>query len=197
MKDDINQRIARRLGELRAGLGLSLTGLSVKSGVSRSMISLIERGETSPTAAVLEKLSAGLDTTLAGLFAAPAATAPSEPAGPVARCADQAEWRDPASGYRRRNLTPAGLEVPLQLVEVRFPARARVSFDNHGRDTRIHQQVWIIAGTMELTIGDDVHRLETGDCLAMQLDRPLMFHNPTDKPARYLVGLVHERRKAG
>lgn len=196
MKDDINQRIARRVGELRAGLGLSLTGLSVKSGVSRSMISLIERGETSATAAVLEKLSAGLDTTIAGLFSAPAPTPPG-PAGPVARLADQAEWRDPASGYRRRNLTPAGLEVPLQLVEVRFPARARVSFDNHGRDTRVHQQVWIIAGTMELTVGNEVHRLANGDCLAMQLDRPLMFHNPTDKPARYLVGLVHERRNAG
>jgi hypothetical protein len=50
---------------------------------------------------------------------------------------------------------------------------------------------------MELTVGHDVHRLEAGDCLAMQLDRPLMFHNPTDKPARYLVGLVHERRNVG
>lgn len=196
MKDDLNQRIARRVTELRARLGLSLTGLSVKSGVSRSMISLVERGETSPTAAVLEKLAAGLDTTLAGLFAAPAA-APAEPAGPLARFANQAEWRDPASGYRRRNLTPPGLEVPLQMVEVRFPAKARVSFDNHGRDTRVHQQVWIIAGTMELTVGNDLHRLETGDCLAMQLDRPLTFHNPTDKPARYLVALVHERRSVG
>jgi len=192
MKDDVNQRIAQRVTALRAGLGLSLTGLSVKSGVSRSMISLVERGETSPTAAVLEKLSAGLDTTIAGLFAAPAAT--PEKRGPVARAADQAEWRDPASGYRRRNLTPAGLETPLQLVEVRFPAKARVSFDNHGRDTRIHQQVWILAGTMELTVGSDLHRLEAGDCLAMQLDRPLMFHNPADKPARYLVALVDERR---
>jgi len=196
MTDDVNRRIARRVKALRAQLGISLTGLAVKSGVSRSMISLVERGESSPTAVVLEKLAAGLDTTLAGLFAAPAATATPEPRGPVARAADQVEWRDPASGYRRRNLTAAGLDVPLQLVEVRFPAKARVSFDNHTRATRIHQQVWIIAGTMELTVGHDLHRLEAGDCLALQLDQPLMFHNPGDKPARYLVALVDERRNA-
>jgi transcriptional regulator with XRE-family HTH domain len=196
MKDDVNQRIARRVKGLRAELGISLTGLSVKSGVSRSMISLVERGESSPTAAVLEKLAGGLDTTLAGLFSAPAATVATEPRGPVARSADQVEWRDPASGYRRRNLTPVGLDVPLQLVEVRFPAKARVSFDNHGRGTRVHQQVWILAGTMELTVGNEIHHLEAGDCLAMQLDRPLMFHNPADKAARYLVALVDEKRSS-
>lgn len=194
MKDDINQRIAQRVKDLRAELGISLTGLSVKSGVSRSMISLVERGETSPTAAVLEKLTVGLDTTLAGLFSTPAPAATPSPPQQISRGADQVEWRDPASGYRRRNLTPAGVDAPLQLVEVRFPAKARVTFDNHGRDIRIHQQIWVIAGTMEISLGHEEHRLEAGDCLAMQLDRPIGFHNPTDKAARYVVALVTERR---
>ncbi|HXS25279.1 MAG TPA: helix-turn-helix transcriptional regulator, partial [Gemmatimonadales bacterium] len=54
---DINARIAARVRGLRGGLGMSLEDLSGKCGVSRSMISLIERGETSPTAVVLEKLA--------------------------------------------------------------------------------------------------------------------------------------------
>ena len=53
---ELNQRIADRVRELRAAQGLSLEALAAKSGVSRSMISLIERGESSPTAVVLEKL---------------------------------------------------------------------------------------------------------------------------------------------
>ena len=185
MKDDINRRIAQRVKDLRARHGISLTGLSVKSGVSRSMISLIERGETSPTAAVLEKLAAGLDTSLAGLFdaPAPAAAAPH----PVSRQADQAEWRDPASGYRRRNITPPGLGAPFQLVEVRFPAGQTVTFDNNGRDDRLHQQVWILSGTMEITCGQDRQHLQAGDCFSMQLDRMIVFHNPGAKPARYAV----------
>ncbi len=190
MKDDVNQRIARRVRELRAAQRIPLTGLSVKCGVSRSMINLIERGETSATAAVLEKLAAGLNTSLAGLFDAPAppAAAPS----PLARHTDQVEWRDPGSGYRRRNVTPAGLAAPFQIVEVRFPAGRSVTFDNHGRDRRLHQQIWILAGTMEITAGADRHRLEEGDCLAMTLDRVVVFHNPGAKTARYAVVIESE-----
>jgi transcriptional regulator with XRE-family HTH domain len=185
MKDDINRRIAKRVKELRATRDISLTGLSVKSGVSRSMISLIERGETSPTAAVLEKLAAGLDTSLAGLFdtPTPAATAPS----PVSRHADQTEWRDPASGYRRRNVTPPGLGAPFQIVEVRFPAGQTVTFDNNGREDRLHQQVWMLSGSMEITCGKEHELLEEGDCFAMSLDRITVFRNSGAKSARYAV----------
>ena len=57
---NINQRIAERVRELRAARGLSLEALAAQSGVSRSMISLIERGESSPTAVVLDKLAVAL-----------------------------------------------------------------------------------------------------------------------------------------
>src|SRR5512145_2878918 len=105
---DLNERIAERVRELRGAHGLSLDSLASKSGVSRSMISLIERGESSPTAVVLEKLAAGLGVMLASLFEAPAVGAPA-PGGPVARRADQPQWQDPASGYLRRNISPPGV----------------------------------------------------------------------------------------
>ena len=181
---DLNERIAERVRELRAGQGLSLDSLATKSGVSRSMISLIERGESSPTAVVLEKLAAGLGVMLASLFDAPAAPQPS---GPVARREDQPQWRDPASGYVRRNVSPPGVPQPMQIVEVQFPAGARVAFETGARDTRVYQQVWVLEGAIDVTVGVKRHRLRKGDCLAMQLDRPTMFHNPTRKPTRYAV----------
>src|SRR6185295_8855940 len=88
---DLNERIAERVRELRAAHGLSLDALATKSGVSRSMLSLIERGESSPTAVVLEKLATGLRVTLASLFDAPKAPA-QEPDGPVARRENQPQW---------------------------------------------------------------------------------------------------------
>src|SRR5438552_8624874 len=103
---DLNQRIAERVRELRAAHGLSLDALAGRSGVSRSMISLVERGESSPTAVVLDKLATGLGVTLASLFDAPAGPAPG---GPVARRGDQPVWQDPASGYVRRNVSPPGV----------------------------------------------------------------------------------------
>ena len=188
---DVNQRIAARVRALRAAQGLSLDVLEARSGVSRSMISLIERGKSSPTAAVLEKLAGGLGVTLASLFDAPAA-ASAAASGPVARRADQPVWKDPASGYIRRNVSPPGMPQPMQIVEVKFPAGRRVSFEKVARDMRVYEQIWMLEGTMDITVGEERHRLRAGDCLAMQIDRPTMFHNPTRKPARYAVVVASE-----
>src|ERR1700704_950144 len=133
----LNQRIAERVRELRAAQGLSLDALADKSGVSRSMISLIERGESSPTAVVLERLAVGLGVTIASLFEP--ATAPHQPSGPVARREDQPRWKDPASGYIRRNVSPPGVPQPMQIVEVHFPPGGRVAFEVGARDMRVHQ----------------------------------------------------------
>jgi transcriptional regulator with XRE-family HTH domain len=184
---DINQLIADRLHELRDAQGLTLAALAERSGVSRSNISLIERGESSATATVLDKLSAALGVTVASLFEKPAdaLSAPS----PISRADAQPVWQDPASGYLRRNLSPAAYS-PIQMVEVSFPAGQRVAYETATRNVDVYQQVWIIDGTMELTVSDTLWRLEAGDCLAMRLDQPLTYHNPGDRPARYVVSLV-------
>jgi transcriptional regulator with XRE-family HTH domain len=184
---DVNDRLARRIRELRDAQGFSLDALAERSGVSRSNISLIERGQSSPTATVLDKLAAGLGVTLASLFEDSAAQA-AEPS-PLARVAEQPVWTDPSSGYVRRNVSPA-VRSPLQLVDVVFPAGQRVSYDSAPRETDIQQQVWMIDGAMEVSVGERTWRLEPGDCLAMRLDQPIVYRNPTRKPARYLVALV-------
>jgi transcriptional regulator with XRE-family HTH domain len=181
---NVNQRIASRVRGLRAAQGLSLEGLADRSGVSRSMISLIERGETSATAVVLDRLATGLGVTLASLFDPPDDLPQS---GPVTRRQDQPEWRDPASGYVRRNVSPPGVPQPMRIVEVHFPPRARVAFENTPRGAPVHQQIWVLAGEMEVTVGDERYRLREGDCLAVQVDRPTMFHNPTRSAARYAL----------
>jgi transcriptional regulator with XRE-family HTH domain len=186
---DLNLRIALRVRGLRTAQGLSLEALAGKSGVSRSMISLIERGETSATAVVLDKVAAGLGVTLASLFEQPAEPVP---AGPVARREDQPEWRDPASGYVRRIVSPPGQSQPMRIVEIHFPPRARVAFENGPQEERVHQQIWVLGGEMEVTTGGECYRLREGDCLAMQRGQPTMFHNPMRHMARYVVVSLSE-----
>ena len=184
---DINARIARRVRELRDALGFSLDALAERSGVSRSNISLIERGSSSPTAVVLDRLASGLGVTVASLFEDSRARE-AEPS-PLARVADQPLWTDPASGYVRRNVSPPARSA-IQLVDVVFPGGQRVAYDTAAREVDVHQQVWMIDGTMELTVGDALWRLHAGDCLAMRLDRPIVYRNTTRRPARYLVALT-------
>jgi transcriptional regulator with XRE-family HTH domain len=181
----IDAQIAARIKAIRIERGLSLEALADQSGVSRSMISLIERGETSTTAVLLEKLAAALDTTLAGLFA----TSTAQPS-PVARRAEQSVWRDPASGYVRRNVSPA--TAPLQIVDVTFPAGAHVAYETGTRHARIHHQVWVLSGEIQVTIGDNTHVLSRGDCLAFRLDQQTAYRNTSNKPARYAVAIVNE-----
>src|SRR6187455_3034976 len=114
---DINSRIAQRVRQLRAELGMTLDGLAARSNVSRSMLSLVERGESSPTAVVLERIATGLGVALAGLF-----DDTSAPASPLSRRADRTTWRDPQSGYLRKNISPANYPSPAQIVEVILPA---------------------------------------------------------------------------
>jgi transcriptional regulator with XRE-family HTH domain len=155
------------------------------------MISVVERGESSPTAVLLDKLAAGLGVTMAALFEATERAA-SASGGPVFRRKDQPQWTDPESGYRRRNVSPPDVRQPMQLVEVAFPAGVRVAFETAVRDTRVYQQIWMLEGTMHITLGADRHELQPGDCLAMQLDSPTIFHNPSRKPARYAVVIAVE-----
>jgi transcriptional regulator with XRE-family HTH domain len=192
MTDDINSRIAARVRELRAELNLSLDALAAKSEVSRSMLSLIERGESSPTAVVLEKVATGLGVALASLFEDSAAS-PS----PVSRKDDRVSWKDPETGYVRRNISPANFPSPIQIVDVMLPAGARVAYESSARDANIHQQIWVQEGSIEVTLGKVTHKLNEDDCFAMQLDDQMVFRNRTRKPARYIVVVANERPRGG
>lgn len=187
---DINSRIAARVKALRSEQGLSLESLAAKCEVSRSMLSLIERGESSPTAVVLEKIATGLGVTLASLF-----DDDSVPADPLSRAVDRTTWKDPQTGYLRRNISPANFPSPLQIVEVVLPAGARVAYETGAREVTIHQQIWMQEGTVDLSIGRTQYRLSEDDCLAMKLDSPTTFRNPTRKRARYIVALVNEQAR--
>ncbi len=110
--------------------------------------------------------------------------------------ADRASWRDPQSGYVRRNISPANFPSPLRIVDVTMPAGARVAYETGPRDTTIHQQVWVRSGCIEVTVGGLTHRLSEDDCLAMQLDEPIAFQNRSRKPARYIVVVASANPRA-
>ena len=189
---DINSRIATRVRDLRTELGMTLDALAAKCAVSRSMLSLIERGESSPTAVVLEKVATGLGVPLATLFEDSSASA-----SPVSRREDRVPWRDPQSGYVRRNISPPNFPSPIQLVEVVLPANARVAYETGAREPSVHQQIWVLQGSIEVTLGKVTHRLVEDDCLAMQLNERTVFRNRTRKPARYVVAVATERARTG
>lgn len=183
---DIHQQISQRIRELRLARGYTLEELAARSDVSRAMISMIERATANPTAVVLDKLANGLGVSLASLFNGATNT---QPFNPLLRQAEQPLWQDPESGYIRRSLTPQGWASSTQLVEVLFPARARITYDVVQREYVIQQQIWIIDGQLDIQLGEQCYQLHQGDSLAIRLDHPIIFSNPSVEPCRYVLAI--------
>lgn len=184
----IDAMIARHIRELRKACGYTLDELAARSLVSRSMISLIERQQTSATAATLNRLAGALGVTLADLFVDKSKTPEQQP---LSRRETQQLWTDPESGYVRRQVSPTGFLAPIELVEVLFPAGQSVVFGNIvPKEAGYHQQIWMLEGEMEITLDDVQWQLRAGDCLAMILGPHSLFRNRSRSPARYLVALA-------
>lgn len=177
----IGRRIAARLKARREGLGLSLQALADVSGVSRAMISKIERAEASPTAVLLCRLCDGLGTTLSGLMAeverAPAV---------LLRAAEQPRWRDPASGYLRIAVSPTGTASRLDVVRVELPPGAEVDYGPSTLAGAV-QHLVVLSGRLVLTLAGQPFVLDPGDCLYMQVAPPKRFANPGAVPCHYFV----------
>jgi len=194
----------RLRGERRAR-GWTIDRLAEASGVSRAMISKIERGESSPTAVVLGKLSAALQLSMPELFS-PAAGLPTvgSAAGPglggetppggrrqraaeVRRAADSPRWRDPDTGYLRRPVSSPAF--PAAVTEVTLPAGARVPYPA-GAYAFIAQLVWVVSGELTMADGPAVHVLRPGDTFELGEPQSREFRNETADDCRYLVVVV-------
>jgi transcriptional regulator with XRE-family HTH domain len=178
--DEPGARIADRLHLEREARGWTLADLATRSGVSRAMISKIERCEASPTATLLVRLAGAFDLTLGGLIARAEGDAER-----LVRSADQSVWCDPASGYLRRQLFER-TDNPIELVRVELPGSARVGMPASSY-VRIRQVVWVIEGELVIEEAGARHELAAGDCLGFGPPADTTFVNESVKTCTYLV----------
>jgi transcriptional regulator with XRE-family HTH domain len=181
--DDLSERIARRLRLERDGRNWSLADLAERSGVSKAMISKIERAEVSPTAVILVRLAAAFDLTLAGLMLR------AEGQGErLIRANEQPVWRDPDSGYLRKQVFSRP-DHPLEIIRVELPAAQRVVLPASSY-AHIRQVVWVQAGSLVLIEAGERHVLGVGDCLGFGSPSEVTFANETSAPCVYVVVLA-------
>ena len=186
-----------RLRAERRARGWPIERLAAASGVSRAMISKVERGESSPTAVLLGKLSAALELSVPELLAPGAppvapgagwdtgpAAGPAAGGGVVRRAADTPEWRDPDTGYLRRQVSTP--RFPAAVTEVTLPPGARVPYPA-GAYAFIAQLVWVLSGRLTLRDGPAEHALAAGDTFELGEPRSREFRNDGAEDCRYLV----------
>jgi transcriptional regulator with XRE-family HTH domain len=207
--EKLRQRVSSRLRVLRDELGLTIQKLAERSGVSRAMISRIERDESSPTTPVLNKLSVGLGVQLTTLLGDTSYRAPRmRERAPLATRMQQKLWVDTESGIRRRSLTPADTAVALGesllpeavatllLTDNLLPSHAQITIAGEAGPALRQQQIWVLAGEIDLGFGEAVRHLRQGDCIAMLLDQTWVVRNRGPKDARFLVASAPRTRGA-
>lgn len=180
---EIDQRLATRLARLRQDRGWTLDELAERSAISRATLSRLERGETSPTAALLGRLCTAHATTMSRLLAEIEADPPL-----LLRPADQPVWIDPATGFRRRSVSSPARGFLGELVQGELPPGADIAYDAPPVSGLEHH-LWMLGGVLDLSVDTVTYRLEAGDCLRYRLFGPSRFHCPGPAPSRYVIAL--------
>lgn len=155
--DDILTLLPARLKEARREQGLSLEAVSNLSGVSRSMVSQIERGESSPTIATLWNLTRALQVDFAGLLDTEAASDQID----LLRASDVPSIDNMGQGCRIRILSPPEEAGGHEVYDITFKAGGALRSQPHARGAR--EQLTVLEGSVRITSGSASNVLNTGD----------------------------------
>lgn len=163
--DHLLSRLSTRLKEARQRQGLSLDAVARLSGVSRSMVSQIERGSSSPTVATLWNLTQALQIDFAGLLDAP------EASGIEVVAADQTpRIAGLGSGCTITILSPPDQVGRQEVYDIRFTAGGVLDSEPHGPGMR--EQLTVIDGRILLRVGSEQRTLGPGDTARYRADLP-------------------------
>ena len=177
--------LGARVRALREAEGLSLRDLSERSGVSAPMLSQVERGETSPTVAVAERIAAGLDLRLSQLLRL------DEGGGSVAivRAEERRKGPGETKGHRYELLTPPlpGLRAEVSRHELVPGARTGGAGDPPMHEPGSRETAVVERGAVVLVCDGERHDLSEGDCVTFDADLPHHFENPGPGPAALIA----------
>jgi XRE family transcriptional regulator, regulator of sulfur utilization len=183
--------IGARVKALREAMDLSLRDLAERSGVSAPMLSQVERGETSPTLTVAERIAAGLDLTLSQLLRL------DEGPHVVVIRAGERRARE-RRGHRTEELTPP---LPGQRADVSVHVLEPGASTGRAGDPPLHEPgaretAVVLSGSVALLIDDERHDLAAGDSVTFDADLPHHFSNEGSEPAEFLAVVAAGLRRS-
>ena len=179
---EVATHVGSRVRALREGMDLSLRDLAVRSGVSAPMLSQVERGETSPTLTVANRIAAGLDLRLSQLLRL-------DEGGTVTVVHPADRRTGGADGHRWETLTPP---LPGQRAEVTTHtlqpgARTGGPGDPPMHEPGARETSLVQHGRLTFVCDGARHELAEGDCVTFDADLPHHFENPGEEEAVLLA----------
>lgn len=183
--------IGVRMRALREAMGLSLRGLAERSGVSAPMLSQVERGETSPTLFVAEKIAVGLELTLSQLLRL-------DEGEHVAVSRAGGRRRYERGGHRFEELTPPlpGQRVDVSLHTLRAGATTGGPSDPPMHEAGSRETAVVLTGVLALIVDGTRHELRAGDSVTFDADLPHHFENDGEEATRFIAVIAAGLRRS-
>jgi transcriptional regulator with XRE-family HTH domain len=180
--------VGARLKRLRTQAGLTLEEFAAKSGVSRAMLSKVERGEKSPTLAVIARIGQGLNVSMSTLMGAE----PDPAQVAVIRAAHRLTFRDPETGFERHTLSPAHVDSGIEFLLHRIPP-GKSSGELPPYASPTEKYLVVQTGQLTVQIGKIRHVIETGDSFFFDVREPYSFINAGKTPCAYFLVIARRR----
>jgi transcriptional regulator with XRE-family HTH domain len=168
---DLAPVVGTNLRRLRTRRGLSLERLAQISGVSRAMLGQIELGQSAPTINVLWKIARALEVTFSALI-----SARTQSGALVLRSSESKILTSKDRSFTSRALFPFDEPRRVEFYELRLSASSIEEADAHPPGTS--ENLVVTAGTLEIDVAGDTHRLEAGDSILFEADTPHAYRNP-------------------
>jgi transcriptional regulator with XRE-family HTH domain len=180
-------RVGETLAALRQSHGLSMDELSRRAGVSKSMLSQIERSQANPTVAVVWRLANALGVPIGELLGGTPAPAPP----PIALVPVQATpaLRNPDGSCELRILGPIELAGRFEWYGMTLQPGGALESQAHEQGTQEH--LTLLSGAIEVQAGEAVQKLKVGETVRYAVDRAHAIRNVGRTPASAWLVVVH------
>jgi transcriptional regulator with XRE-family HTH domain len=169
---------------LRTDQGLTLEALAEKSGVSRAMLSDVERGAKSPTVRIVAQIAQALDCTVSHLLGEPPPV-PHQPAVQVVRRKERAVTVEPRTDVERHQLAPSFVRRGVEVLMYSIPGNSRTSLPVQPQGTEAH--LTVTRGDLVCKLGTQEMKLADGDSVQFDADVEQTFINNEKKPCRFFM----------
>ncbi|KMY51419.1 helix-turn-helix domain-containing protein [Peribacillus loiseleuriae] len=167
--EEINLIVAKNLKSLREGKKLSLEKVAELTGVSKTMIGQIERGESSPTITTIWKIANGLKISFTSLINNP------QPETKVILKSEVQTLSEDNGKYRIYSYFPFQEDRRFEVYSVEIEKGGFLSADSHGEGTE--EFLTVFDGELTVNVNNIEYTVKSGDSIRFKADRPHSYHN--------------------
>jgi transcriptional regulator with XRE-family HTH domain len=162
--------VGKNLRRLRTERGLSLQGLAEASGVSRAMLGQVELGQSAPTINVLWKMARALEVPFSALI-----TSQSSGGAKVMRAGAGKRLMSSDGAFQSRALFPFDEPRRVEFYELRLTPKGVEKAEPHAPGTM--ENLVVSRGAVEIVTAGETHKLDTGDAILFEADKPHVYRN--------------------